>query len=182
MAKRQNQRYFSRKNGERNGRYSQEIYSSPECWSPRKRTMQTIQYMQKYRLQLDKIVFADNITAHKIYQLEREIQSLRTENEIFKRSGCGLNSSLDEKITAIEQLKNDFSIYAICKTLNILRSTYYHRVLRSPEKTQYEIAVTALKIIIIALLIMRYCFQIKHNTEGAITGMKSRILKTILAI
>ena len=124
----------------------------------------------------------ETITAHKIYQLEREIQSLRTENEIFKRSGCGLNSTLDEKIAAIERLKNDFSIYALCKTLNILKSTYYHRVLRSPEKTQYEIAVTALKIIIIALLIMRYCFQIKHNTEGAITGMKSRILKTILAI
>jgi hypothetical protein len=27
LAKRQNQRYFSRKNGERNGRYSQKIYS-----------------------------------------------------------------------------------------------------------------------------------------------------------
>ena len=90
----------------------------------------------------------ETITTHKIYQMEREIQSLRTENEIFKRSGCGLISSLDEKIAAIEQLKNDFSIYVICKTLNILRSTYYHRVLRSPEKTQYEIADEKLRPLI----------------------------------
>ena len=74
----------------------------------------------------------ETITAHKIYQLERKIQILKTENEIFKRCGCGLNSPLDEKIAAIELLKKYFSIYALCKTLNILRSTYYHRVLRSP--------------------------------------------------
>ena len=39
----------------------------------------------------------ETITAHKIYQLERKIQILKTENEIFKRCGCGLNSPLDEK-------------------------------------------------------------------------------------
>ena len=90
----------------------------------------------------------ETITVHKIYQLEREIQSLRTENEIFKRSGCGLNSTLDEKIAAIERLKNDFSIYALCKTLNILKSTYYHRVLRSPKKTQFEIVDEKLRPLI----------------------------------
>ena len=88
------------------------------------------------------------ITAHQIYQLERKIQSLRTENEIFKRSGCGLNSTLDEKIAAIERLKNDFSIHALCKTLNILKSTYYHRVLRSPKKTQFEIVDEKLRPLI----------------------------------
>ena len=90
----------------------------------------------------------ETITAHKIYQLERKIQILKTENEIFKRCGCGLNSPLDEKIAAIERLKKDFSIYALCKTLNILRSTYYHRVLRSPKKTQYEIADEKLRPLI----------------------------------
>ena len=95
----------------------------------------------------------ETITAHKIYQMGREIQSLRTENEIFKRSGCGLNSPLDEKIAAIERLKGDFSIYSLCKTLNILRSTYYHRVLRSPEKTQYEIADEKLRPLITEIFI-----------------------------
>jgi hypothetical protein len=33
---------------------------------------------------------------------------LKTENEIFKRYGCDLNSPLDEKIAAIERLKKDF--------------------------------------------------------------------------
>ena len=95
----------------------------------------------------------ETITAHKIYQLEREIQTLKTENEIFKRCGCSLNSPLDEKIAAIERLKGDFSIYSLCKTLNIMRSTYYHRVLRSPEKTQYEIADEKLRPLITEIFI-----------------------------
>ena len=53
-----------------------------------------------------------------------------------------------KKIAAIERLKGDFSIYSLCKTLNILRSTYYHRVLRSLGKTQYEIADEKLRPLI----------------------------------
>ena len=79
------------------------------------------------------------ISVHKIYQLERENQTLRAENEIFRRSKCSVISPIDDKIAAIELLKDDFSVHMICKTLGIFKSTYYHRVLRSPEKTQNEI-------------------------------------------
>ena len=79
------------------------------------------------------------ISVHRIYQLERENQTLRAENEIFRRSKCSVISPIDDKIAAIERLKDDFSVHMICKTLGILKSTYYHRVLRSPEKTQNEI-------------------------------------------
>ena len=58
----------------------------------------------------------ETITALKIYQLERKIQILKTENEIFKRCGCDLNSPLDEKIAAIECLKKDFSTDKITGT------------------------------------------------------------------
>ena len=79
------------------------------------------------------------ITAHDYYQLERENQALRAENEIFRRSKCSVISPIDDKIAAIERLKDDFSVHMICKTLGILESTYYHRVLRSPEKKQNKI-------------------------------------------
>lgn len=60
--------------------------------------------------------------------MKRELASLKTENEIFRKSGCGLNSSNDEKIAAVDKLKNEYSIHIICKTLGLLKSTYYHRV------------------------------------------------------
>lgn len=79
------------------------------------------------------------ISVHRIYQLERENQTLRAENEIFRRNKCSVISPIDDKIAAIERLKDDFSVHMICKTLGILKSTYYHRILRSPEKKQNEI-------------------------------------------
>lgn len=42
-----------------------------------------------------------------------------------------------EKIKAIEYLKEEFTVYAICKTLNILRSIYYYHEI-TPEKIAYE--------------------------------------------
>jgi hypothetical protein len=52
--------FFTKKG--KNGRYSQKIYSSLGKWSNRERIMQAIQYMQKYRLKPDQIVFADKKT------------------------------------------------------------------------------------------------------------------------
>lgn len=81
-------------------------------------------------------------TAYTLWDIElmkRELASLKTENEIFRKSGCGLNSSNDEKIAAVDKLKNEYSIHIICKTLGLLKSTYYHRVKRAPEKKWYEI-------------------------------------------
>lgn len=77
------------------------------------------------------------VSNHQIYQMERKIETLQTENDIFKKSGCGTKSSIKEKIEAIECLKEEFTVHAICKTLNILRSTYYYHE-RTPEKTSYD--------------------------------------------
>lgn len=88
------------------------------------------------------------VTAHDYYLLERENRTLRTENEIFRRSGCSLSSSLDEKMAAVDRLKSDFTVHMICKTLDVLKSTYYHHTLRSPIKKQYELVDDELRPLI----------------------------------
>ena len=69
--------------------------------------------------------------------MERKIATLEAEVQIFRKSGCGTKSSNDEKSAAIETLRGEFTIFAICRTLQILRSTYYQRK-RDPEKTWFE--------------------------------------------
>ena len=79
------------------------------------------------------------VTPDSFYRLEREMQTLRTENEIIRRSGFLLNVPLEEKIKTIDRLKSDFSVYILCKTLGVLKSTYYHHKLRAPARKWYEL-------------------------------------------
>lgn len=79
------------------------------------------------------------ITAHDFYQLERENKTLRAENEIFRRCGCSLASPLADKLAAIDRLKSEFTVHMLCKTLDVLKSTYYHHALRSPVKKWHEL-------------------------------------------
>ena len=46
---------------------------------------------------------------------------------------------LGAKIDTIDRLKSDFSVYILCKTLGVLKSTYYHHKLHSPARKWYEI-------------------------------------------
>ena len=79
------------------------------------------------------------ITPTDYWRLEREAQTLRTENEIFRRSGFLTEFSLENKLAVINRLSADFSVHILCKTLGVLKSTYYHRKLRSPDKKWYEL-------------------------------------------
>lgn len=88
------------------------------------------------------------ITAHEHYRLERENRTLRTENEIFRRSSCSPSSPLAEKLAAIDRLKSDFTVHILCQTLGVLKSTYYYHALRSPVKKQCELADDELRPII----------------------------------
>ena len=77
------------------------------------------------------------INLQQVYQMERRLAILEEEVQIFKKSGCGTKSSNDEKIAAIEALRGEYTIFAICRTLQILRSTYYQRK-KEPEKTWFD--------------------------------------------
>lgn len=77
-------------------------------------------------------------SAWDIHLMERELRSLREENQIFRESECSVISPVKDKIAAVEKLKGKFSIYAICRTLNLSKGTYYHRNKYRPEKTIYQ--------------------------------------------
>ncbi len=82
------------------------------------------------------------------YLLDKELERLRTENKIFKTCGCSPASPLSERLSAIDAHQNEFSIHALCRVLQVNRSTYYHHALRSPEKTQLQIEDEALRPLI----------------------------------
>ena len=77
------------------------------------------------------------ISLRQVYQMERRLATLEEEVQIFRKSGCGTKSSNDEKIAAIEALQGEYTVFAICRTLQILRSTYYQRK-KMPEKTWFD--------------------------------------------
>lgn len=74
-------------------------------------------------------------TPRDIYFLKKEVDRLRIENSVLRKSGCPAVSPLSEKLEAIFRLRDEFSIHSLCKVLEVRRSTYYHRTLRCPEKT-----------------------------------------------
>ena len=82
------------------------------------------------------------------YLLQKEVERLRTENQIFKVCGCSPASPLSDRIAAIETHQEEFSIHALCRTLDVNRSTYYYHVLRAPEVTQLQAEDDQLKPII----------------------------------
>ena len=93
-------------------------------------------------------VNADGEVPRERYLLEKELERLRTENAIFKTCGCSLSSPPSERLSAIPRYKDKFSIHALCRVLNVNRSTYYHYALRSPEKTQIQLQDDKLKPLI----------------------------------
>lgn len=79
-----------------------------------------------------------HITARELSLLKKRMKSLEIENSILKECGCTPQSPLKEKLAAISKLDGKYSIHSLCRTLRILRSTYYHYKLRSPEQTIIE--------------------------------------------
>ena len=77
-------------------------------------------------------------TPTQIYAMERKLAVLQEENQIFRESGCSIKSSIDEKMAAIERLKERYTIHALCRTLNLSKGTYYNRTLRNCPKTMLE--------------------------------------------
>ncbi len=82
------------------------------------------------------------------YLLEKELDRLRTENMIFKTCGCVPTSPLPERLSAIDLHREEFSIHALCRVLQVNRSTYYHHAFRSPDKTQLQIEDETMKPLI----------------------------------
>ncbi|USG68150.1 IS3 family transposase [Brevibacillus ruminantium] len=67
---------------------------------------------------------SDNRTdeQNELLQLRKENQRLKMENDIFKASGADLRT----KIMVIQQNAHKYSVLAMCKILQVNRSTYYY--------------------------------------------------------
>ncbi len=116
---------------------------------------------------------------------KNELERLRIENRIFRTCGCTPSSPLSERLHAIDQYKDEFTIYRLCKALDVLKSTYYHHSLRSPEKTQNELMDEQLKPLIAEIFEKsRETFgarrlRVKLREEGYVTSEKriNRLMK-----
>lgn len=82
------------------------------------------------------------------YKMQKELERLRIENQIFRESGCSPSSPLDVRIAAIKRLKDIYSIHALCRILQVNRSTFYHHEFRAPKKTQLELQDDILRSLI----------------------------------
>jgi len=78
------------------------------------------------------------ISSRQVFLLEKEIQLLQTENQIFRKYGCSMNSSVAEKLKAMERLHDEFSVHALSRVLQVRRSTFYHYLFRRPEKSMIQ--------------------------------------------
>lgn len=76
---------------------------------------------------------------------------MRVDNEIFVTCHCSRYSSLQEKLNEIDRLKENYTVHALCRVLNVRRSTYYHHALRSPERTIVELEDEKLRPLILKI-------------------------------
>lgn len=85
-------------------------------------------------------VQGQNFNTSDISKLVNEVERLRKENEILHMAKCSVQAPLSEKIPEMIRIKEetDCDVHTLCRAFEVLRSTYYHRVLRSPTKTQLE--------------------------------------------
>ena len=95
------------------------------------------------------------------YLMRKELERLRIENQIYKECGCSSNSPLGSRLDAIHHLKDKYSIHALCRVLNVNRSTVYHHELRAPEIPQVVLQDEILKPLI------KEIFQNSNELFGA---------------
>lgn len=75
-----------------------------------------------------------------VLRIIRENERYRKENELFHKSLLGAQARLEEKLPEMIRLKEETGcdVHTLCRAFGVLRSTFYHRTLRSPEKTQLQ--------------------------------------------
>jgi transposase InsO family protein/transposase-like protein len=87
-------------------------------------------------------------TAAQLYNMKRELETPRQENEIIRVCHCSATASTEEKVKEVQRLKDRFTVYALCQVLDLSRATFYRVSLRQKNKTRYEENDDALKIVI----------------------------------
>ena len=55
------------------------------------------------------------------YLMQKELERLRIENQIFKICGCAPSSPLSDRLAAIDTYQKEFSLHALCRVLQVNR-------------------------------------------------------------
>lgn len=79
------------------------------------------------------------ISGHRLQCLEEKVKKLQQENDILKAASCSREAPLDEKLKAVEKLRGQYSLHAICDALGVSRGTFYNR--KRSETTVKQIDV-----------------------------------------
>lgn len=71
--------------------------------------------------------------------LENKVARLKGIIRILQSIDCTVNSTLKEKLNALEPLLGHYSVHMLCEALNVSRGTFYNHVLRNKrDKTYYS--------------------------------------------
>lgn len=89
-----------------------------------------------------------HITCRMYYELEQEVLRLREEVEILHRAGYSVQTSVEQKLPELVRLNTEYgySIHALCRALEVRRSTFYHYTLRRPTQTVFKRDAEQLKL------------------------------------
>lgn len=99
--------------------------------------------------------------------LQSKYNTLMKELEIIKKLNCSLNSPLAVKYKDMDKLVPEYGVHAVCRALNVSRSTYYNHALRSPEITEIEKEDATLRPVV---------KEVFDEVRGRVGSKKIRIL------
>jgi Transposase and inactivated derivatives len=71
-------------------------------------------------------------------ELKRHADKLETQVAIMKAAGCGTAAPLQEKLAAMERLHSQYSVHALCDTMDVARGTFYNHIFRRTDVTQND--------------------------------------------
>lgn len=73
-----------------------------------------------------------SIVAYK--RLQGKVKRLEEIIQIYKTLNCNYNSSLKEKLYALEELYGQHSVHILCEALDVSRGTFYNHILRNKKQ------------------------------------------------
>ena len=86
-----------------------------------------------------KVSEEETVTLKEYKALQKEIQRLKIENEILKKSDRHIRKrTIAEIVTFIQNHLNHYTVSQLCSALKFPRSTYYKALVRVPSNRQEE--------------------------------------------
>ncbi len=71
------------------------------------------------------------VNLHNFKLLENKVTRLEGIIQITKTAGCSMDAPLQEKLNAIEKLRESYSVHMLCEAYDIPRGTFYNHIFRS---------------------------------------------------